>query len=755
MKKKITKKQVVDIKTEDLQAKAERSSLEKGPKSMSSKKNDTIWKWVFLVLSAVGLISMLFLSTKAGMSGDEEIHNEHAQNVYNYYTTFGSDSTAAVVTEKYNLPYYGQSVDNLAYFVTKIFSMDDVYGTRHSINSIFGWLAMFFAALIAYRLAGWRAAVITFTLLFLSPRFLGHSFNNLKDLPLATGMAFGIYCLVRFLQEFPKIKIKTAILFIISIGFAISVRFAGLLLVAYFGMFGAIYWFIRNRKTGLFKGNGSKELKRMLLWGVGISAGGVILAILLWPFLLKSPVNNFIDTMDNMTKFAIAIRQVFEGEMQWSDALPWYYTPKFILMTIPIAVILGLVLYAVLLWKNKKDYFWSFLIFFTFFFPIFWIIYQKSNVYGGWRHAMFTYPTMVVFAGLGFNALIELVKNKYAQWALTALPFVLLLMPLSHIIRNHPYEYVYFNEFEGGAKKAFGNYEMDYYYHSTREASEWIIANAQKSGLETGNKIRVATWHTASVRNFFRNDTSDFQVTFARWYQKGNSDWDYGVFTVTGISPEYLKSAAFPPKNTVYTVDVDGVPIAVVLKRTDKTDYYAYKMKEAGKLDSALMMYHKVITENPYNETALLNMGEMYLQKGKPDSAIWILNKYLEIDAYDDNANYFLAYAYMMKNDPQKAFEIAESIIQHNYKYSGAYILQRDIYLRQNNIMGAEQVMVKMIDIDLVDNNFVQQWIAIKRAQGLDERMAYVTLYKALVASFEKRGKKKEAEMYQEYLDKM
>jgi hypothetical protein len=61
-------------------------------------------------------------------------------------------------------------------------------------------------------------------------------------------------------------------------------------------------------------------------------------------------------------------------------------------------------------------------------------------------------------------------------------------------------------------------------------------------------------------------------------------------------------------------------------------------------------------------------------------------------------------------------------------------------------------VMTRMIDADQVDNNFVPQWVAINRAQGLDERAAYRKLYKIMIESCEKRGKKKEAEIYKEYL---
>lgn len=382
-------------------------------KQFFKNNKNNAWFWIFSVICLVTFIALPSMCRQAGNSGDEHFHLEQAENVYNYYATGGKDSTAAVVTPEYNLPYYGQCVDNFAYFVTKTFNIENIFGARHIINSICGWLAMFFAALIVYRIAGWRGAVFTLLLFFFSPRFLGHSFNNLKDLPLATGTIFGLYCLTRFLQEFPKIKWSTAILFAVSIAFATAVRFAGILIVAYFGLFGLIFYLKRNWKIGLFKPQGKSEFGKLIAWGLGISAVGIILTILLWPFLLKHPIDNFKDTVENMSSFSTALRQLFEGTLQWSDALPWYYTPKYILMTIPIAVIVGLVLFFVFCWRKKEDRFWAFVVFFTFFFPVFWIVYTHANVYGGWRHAMFAYPPMVVAAGWGFDALLKWVEEKW------------------------------------------------------------------------------------------------------------------------------------------------------------------------------------------------------------------------------------------------------------------------------------------------------------------------------------------------------
>ena len=383
-------------------------------KQFYQNNKTNVWFWAFLILASATFFLMPILSKDAGQSGDEDSHHEQSKYVYDYYASFGKDTTAITPRPKdYNQPYYGQFADNLSYFVVKIFSINDEYLVRHSVNSIFGWLAILFAALIAYRIADWRAAVITFILLFLSPRFLGHSFNNLKDIPFASSIIIALYYILRFVQQFPKIKISTAILLSCTIGIAIAVRVGGLILFPYFAFFAFLYFLLRNyKKPGLLSKTSRLEFFKLLGWGVGISLLGYIIGVLLWPFAIQKPVENVLFAYKNMSAFAIGIRQLFEGDLQWSDYLPWYYTPKLILMTIPLAVIVGLILFITLLWKDKKNYFYYFIIFFAFFFPIFWIVYTGANVYGGWRHSLFAYPPMVVAAGLGFNLAIEWITQK-------------------------------------------------------------------------------------------------------------------------------------------------------------------------------------------------------------------------------------------------------------------------------------------------------------------------------------------------------
>ncbi|MDR2868510.1 MAG: tetratricopeptide repeat protein [Bacteroidales bacterium] len=720
---------------------------------------DNVWFKLFLVISAVILAAMIWMAQDAGNSGDEDSFQIPQGNyVLDYYKSGGKDTTCFSFNEL--MVYYGASFDVITAFVVRTFDIENVASARHATNALFGWLCILFAALTAYAVGGWRAGVFTLLLMFFSPRLLGHSFNNPKDIPFAAAVTMALFFMVRFVQRAPKVKWHNALCLALSIALAISVRVGGLILFGFFGLFGVV-WLIKyfttkeNKATTIKTPNkkaSSKEkspIGTLLLWAVGIVIVGYFGGLILWPYAMKAPLKNPFEAMKLMSNFSVAIRQLYEGSLQWSDVLPWYYTPKYILTTIPIAVIIGALLYPFLSGKKKENRFTTFMLYFALIFPIFWIVYSKANVYGGWRHAMFAYPPMVVCAGLGFNSLVELVKNKYAKWAFSALPLALLIMPILFIVKNHPYEYVYFNTLGGGTEKAYGNYEMDYYYNSTREATEWIIKNAEKSGLETGDKIRVASWHTASVGYFLRNDTARFQNTFSRWYEKGNNDWDYAIFVITGIPPEQIKNKEiFPPKNCVHTITVDGQPICIILKRTDKSDMKGFQLKEAHQNDSALVYLEKAVVLDPTNEAALANTAEIYLQTGQLEKAKSYIDLLIKVSPKYETANFFLAHYYLAQNKSEEALQVCKQIINDNFKFRAAYNLMCNIYLRMNNIKDAEKILLKMLDADQMDDQGSQQLFEIFKAGGLDERAAYKKLMKKFYLHYEKTGNATQAELY-------
>lgn len=710
-----------------------------------------IWRPVFLISIVSFLFGLIILASDAGFSGDEFFHVHHSKDVINYYKTLGEDKTAAIPTETNNLPYYSQSPDTFIHLIIDAFGIENYMGLRHLWCNILAWIGVLYACLLARKVGGWRAAVLTCIILFISPRFLGHSFNNLKDIPFASACIMSIYYIVKFLEQLPKIKITTAIMLALSIAFATSIRVGGLLMIAYFGLFAIIYYIYKK-----------EELKpvffKTLLWSLGICVVAYVLTVLTWPYAIEGPVKNVYDAFTNMSKFEISIKQIFEGKMQFSTSLPWYYSPKYMLITTPIVVLIGFLLSMIFVHHNRKQWFLYLVLFFTALFPICWIVSDNSNVYGGWRHLLFAYPSIAILSALGINTLIQLIRNRYAKYAV-ALAFVLLsINPLAHYVRNHPYEYVYFNELIGGTKNAYGEYEMDYYYHSLKEAADWVKENAKKDSLTTGDKIIVGCWHIHPMSYYFKDSTDKFKVEFIRWSERGNVDWDYAIICTTGIYPELLRIGTYPPKNTVYEVKVDGRPICIVLKRDQKYDWKGFEAATANDFTKAEELYKKALIVDPINETAVLELGNIYMSRVKTDTlgmnylakANRLLDVFILANPNHEIANYMKAHCHYMNKDIRSALATCDRIIAYNPKYESSYILASQLRLVLGDLNGAENYLLRLLNEGVIGQELVDMLVQVFQFQGLDESNAYMKLYTLLAEFYEKEG---DDELAKEYSD--
>ncbi|MCX6232253.1 MAG: tetratricopeptide repeat protein [Bacteroidetes bacterium] len=664
-------------------------------------KESSVFRLLFAAFAIITFIAMPLMAYHAGNSADEDYYQyPQALRVYNYYASFGKDTsfTNADNKDMEGMKDYGMSFDLLTVVVNKMLHVDKIFESRHAMNAMVGWLAMLFCGLLAYRLANWRAALITFFLMFFSPRFLGHSFNNPKDVPFAMAYIFCIYYIVRFFQQFPKPSKKVSFYVALGIAMAISVRIGGLLLIAYLFVFMGFYALFTTNLKSLFAQESIAKFKKLLIYAAIISVAGYFMGILLWPYALQSPISNPQKTLAFMSNFTASLRQIYEGVSIWSDKVPWYYTIKYILISVPVSVIVGAILFIFLEKKKDLQYFWVFVILFSFGFPIFYIAYKHSNVYGGWRHAMFTYPPLVVAAGLGFNSLINVFKNNYLKIGAAVALVLLTTSAIRHTIKNHPYEYVYYNEFVGGVKGAFGNYEMDYYVHSLKQAAEWVKENAEKDSHITGRKIKVGAWITSPLTYYFRKDTAKFEVVFIRYYEKGNTDWDYALFVNMGINPAPLKNHSWPPANAVHTITVDGKPICVVLKRTDKSDLLGYQAMGKNDTTNAVRYFNKALEVVPTNETVLLNLADLYTRMQKLDSADITIKRLLKFDPELDNALYSQAIIYYTRNDVENALLTANRIIKNNVKYYMAYYIAAYAYLQKKDANSAIISLNKLLE---------------------------------------------------------
>ncbi len=644
------------------------------------------WSFLFWLL-LLGVF--IRLSLDAGISGDEYLHLNQTYKVMDYYKSFGKDKSALHTPRTY-LKYYGQSFDNTATLISEVFSIDDIFTLRHIINAFAAWLAVLFTFLTARELANKRTALFAIVLLLLSPRFIGHSFNNLKDIPFALGFIASLYFILRYLKKLSESPNSVKAGLIIVISFTLSIRPAGILIIIYLWMFAGI------RILQLHKSN-LREMWQETLPLFFISLTGYFAGLLFWPYALENPLWHPIESTIVMTDYYITIRQLFEGTLYWSDQLPWYYLVKYIFITIPVAVIAGVIVSIFYFKKNlftrKASLPLGMLLFFTLF-PILFILIKSSNVYGAWRHVLFIYPPLVIISALGYNWAAERVKNRASKYVLATIALLMLSEPVIFMVRNHPYEIIYFNPLIGGIKGAIGNYEMDYYYHSTREASEKL-----KEYIKTNNEDSVTVAGNFETAWFFRDFPAVTKNIYTPYYYKNSKDWDYNIITAAYMTPFSLQAEKWPPKNTIFTIDVNSVPICAVLKRQTKDDWKAIELIDEGKTDSAIVMLRDVISKYPDNETAYLELGKVYLNMARYLLAEETFKECLMALPTYEPAYYYLAEAQFKKGDREVAIETLRKLLTINSKYLLAYINLADYYIAQGKNKKAVDILEKCLKI--------------------------------------------------------
>ncbi len=649
-------------------------------------------KIVFWVLLVVFLLAVLVISRDAGISGDEEVHYKHSEMVYNYFKTLGQDQSA-LDTPKTHLQYYGQSFDNFVTILIHIFKIDDVYGFRHLMNSMAGWMIVVVTGLFAIYLSGYRTGIIVVLLFAISPRFLGHLQNNLKDIPFALAYIAGVFLSLRTVFSGSKPSKRTIALLILSIAASIGIRAGGILLVIYVWFFTFLYYLHRYFTGSKIE---TKELFSRLKLLIFVSVVGYFLGLLLWPYALTNPFLKPWQSYQIMTNFPTTLRQIFNGGYYWSDYLPWFYLPKYLLITIPLAVLLGVLLFLIFSWrifKNRKVLPLAILIF-TIVFPPVFVIFKHANLYGAWRHFIFIYPGIVLLAALGFSEYISFFRKYWSRFVLVLAVIILAIHPVKFMVANHPYYYLYFNEFTGGLKGAYGKYETDYYYHSMHEGTEWLINHLNE--VKPQRNIRVGG--NFPIQWFFRFypniDFSYFQYT-----NRSSENWDYAIVGNSYIHPDQLRNNNWPPENAIHTVYADGVPICTVLKRQTYDDYRGIKALEESKYAEAEKLLSKAVKIDSKNELIYFKLARALLAQGKTEEAVSVLKKNIEVHPEYEPALLLMGDIAEQEGNISQSVKYYQKVIETNKKYFVAYIKLANLY-RETDVEKAREILKTCIRVN-------------------------------------------------------
>ncbi|MEI8279733.1 MAG: glycosyltransferase family 39 protein [Bacteroidota bacterium] len=631
---------------------------------------NAIWAKALRISLIIVFVLMSIMSFWYGISGDEIDMHAYGKAILQYFTSFGKDTLVFHMPKEFNrdgvIQYYGGLFDLICAVVNKVSPLNE-FTTRHLLNAWTGFLAIFFAAKVAMKILNKQAGVSCVWIMFLSPFFLGHAMNNPKDIPFAAAYIAAIYFMIRLFEQLPSPSWKDYLWVILCIGMTINVRVGGILLIPYLLVF-AVLGLVLPTPLQEQKVPWKSYVKPLIIVGLcGFFAGSI-----LWPYGIQNPVNNPFIALNKMSDFRMNIVQVYDGVRLLSGELPITFLPKSFLITNTYVVLIGIVLMVCFLWNIRKSNYAIVLYFvlFTAIFPVVYIIYMRSNVYHAWRHELFIFPSIAVVSSVGWVMLSEILQKRGFKYVGIAIVGVLLIEPISFIVSTFPNTITYHNAFVGGIKGAYGNYEMDYYYNSVKQCTDWFTANELKKYKAT-DTIILATNAPHIVAEYLK-DQKNVKVVYVRFSERNQSAWDYVIFHIALI-PEDYRLGAWLPSTTKYKAEVRGKTLCAVIKRPSYDDIKGYAALNKKDNDSAITYFARYLIQDPKNISILLKIGHLLFAQSKVDSAFMYLKTAYEIDTTDIEAKRMLGMICVMKNDFSNALSFFNSIVKEDPSYAEGY----------------------------------------------------------------------------------
>ena len=332
----------------------------------------------------------------------------------------------------------------------KIKDFQEVFLLRHYMNFLFFFISLiFFFKFIKYKFKSQLFGIIGIFFLILNPRIFVESFYNSKDIIFMSSIIFSNYFGYKLIKKF---KTKNLILFALMTGFAASIRIIGVVNIPLF-----IFLLVLNKKK--------IELLNIIL----ISSLSLLFFYIMYPYLWENPLLNLISSIKFFSEHRLSVDVFYFGAFINSQNIPWHYLPVWILISIPEIIIIFFIFGLFLTLKKifEKKISEEFLFFlFQIFIPIFIPIILGSTLYDGWRQFYFIYPAIIIVSLYFLSTL----NNKRFLIVST-----LIVMNLTFVcfwsIKNHPYQYLYFNNFVNKPLKYF---EKDFWGLSNKQLLEHV-----------------------------------------------------------------------------------------------------------------------------------------------------------------------------------------------------------------------------------------------------------------------------------------
>jgi hypothetical protein len=402
---------------------------------------------------------------------------------------------------------YGGGFDMAAALLHKIVPFE-LFETRRLLGAIVGIIGLVAAWRVGRRVGGPIAGLSTLLLLALCPTYYGHMFMNPKDAPFAVAMIILMLGLVR--------------------------------LALVYALIGFIPLLIADART-----QGVREAVRRFAHVCYVLLPGLMLGYLvmglIWPWSIINVTNPF----DALTYFSHFFekpwKEMFDGALVSVPDMPWSYLPTLFALQLP-EVFIGLMVAGVAgtvmsltrpgVSPQRKTIMAMLTLAATL--PLLIAMVKRPALYNGIRHFVFVVPPMAVLGGVAFGWLVQWLRDygRAAQATAVAFFVVGLLLPLSEMIRLHPYQYTHFNHIAGTVRGADARYMLDYWGLAFKQASDELqeLLDERDEEPPNGRKWKVAVCgpqrpaQVALGQDFtigWDSKAADFAMTLGEFYCKG------------------------------------------------------------------------------------------------------------------------------------------------------------------------------------------------------------------------------------------
>jgi hypothetical protein len=449
-------------------------------------------KWITVFFFVILFFAGLLVYKDYGIPWDEPTQVQVASLNHRYI--FHHDPALLSFTDRY----YGVMFELPYFWITSHLLIP-----RHLLiflTFFAGLVVFYFLAKRLLRNQGW--ALLACVLLVSSPRLFADSFYNSKDIPFMVITIIGISVLLLASDYFRKAPgwllsvLWAGILSLISAAM-IDTRITGILIIP-LCVFVFIIELIRRPGFGL---------KWLVIFGVYLGAT-IALVVLFWPVLWQDPWAGFLNAFRKMSQYPLINTVLYMGKAFKAAQLPWHYLPVWIGITTPLIILAGFLpgiigwIQSILnAWQEKKrqeNISASFMnqglqdwviVFLWLAIPVAAIYIFHSVIYDGWRQMFFIYPAILLFSLLGlrtiYQTLLSHIHHKTVIQVLCGLIlFAGIAEPVLFMVRNHPYENVYFNTLSGNPATLRSRFELDYWGLSYKQAVDYVLANDPRPFLK-------------------------------------------------------------------------------------------------------------------------------------------------------------------------------------------------------------------------------------------------------------------------------